>query len=234
MESPKLETGDQEIITARRNRLQDLPKWSEDVTEYSEDTKSSSSGGVRALVCRTSSSSFCTFQWFRRTPHWHALPEGPELQFCRRNKITRAPCGKRANNHIHRAEKFGDLITADHKIINEEGESRNNHPYAIVVQDLATQWIQSYPCKTKTSPETVRISQKCLHPAASPKVIYTVTHLSLAKLVLTSAGITVRPHRIAPRRTVLQNVYVVCRVLKKAPLPSSCSAVLMIIGGRFL
>ena len=32
----------------------------------------------------------------------------------------------------------------------ERCESRNNHRYAIVVQDLATQRIQSYPCKTKT------------------------------------------------------------------------------------
>ena len=44
-----------------------------------------------------------------------------------------------------RADKFGDLITADHKVLNEEGESRNNHRYAVVVQDLATQWIQSLP-----------------------------------------------------------------------------------------
>ena len=44
---------------------------------------------------------------------------------------------------------FGDLITADHKVLSEGCESRNNHRYAIVVQDLATQWIQSYPCKTK-------------------------------------------------------------------------------------
>ena len=41
-----------------------------------------------------------------------------------------------------------------HKVLNEEGESRNNHWYAVVVQDLATQWIQPYPCKTKTSQET--------------------------------------------------------------------------------
>ena len=50
---------------------------------------------------------------------------------------------------IPRAEKFGDLLAADHKVLNEEGESRNNHRYAVVVQDLATQWIQSCPCKNK-------------------------------------------------------------------------------------
>ena len=52
-----------------------------------------------------------------------------------------------------RAEHFGDLITADHKILSEGSESRNNHRYAAVEQDLATQWLQSYPCKTKTSQE---------------------------------------------------------------------------------
>ena len=44
-----------------------------------------------------------------------------------------------------------DVITADHKILSEESESRNNHRYAVVVQDLATQWLQSYPRKTSFS-----------------------------------------------------------------------------------
>ena len=44
---------------------------------------------------------------------------------------------------------FGDLITADHKNLSEGCESRHNHRCAVVVQDLATQWIQSYPCKQK-------------------------------------------------------------------------------------
>ena len=33
-----------------------------------------------------------------------------------------------------RAENFGDLITADHKVLSESCESRNNHRYAVVVQ----------------------------------------------------------------------------------------------------
>ena len=50
---------------------------------------------------------------------------------------------------VPRAEKFGDLITADRKVLDEEGESRSSHQYAVVVQDLATRWIQLYPCKTQ-------------------------------------------------------------------------------------
>ena len=70
-------------------------------------------------------------------------------EICQRTKITRAPCRRRNGGAAPRAEKFGDLITADHKVLSENCESRNNHRYAIVVQDLATQWIQPYPCKKK-------------------------------------------------------------------------------------
>ena len=63
--------------------------------------------------------------------------------------MTRALCRRRTGEALPRAEKFGDLITADHKALNEEGEPRNHHRYAVVIQDLATQWIQSYPCKNR-------------------------------------------------------------------------------------
>ena len=76
---------------------------------------------------------------------------------------------------------FGDLITADHKVLSENCESRNNHRYAIVVQDLATQWIQAYPCKNKTSQETQRSLQKFLEPGRKPKVIYTNNSLEFGK-----------------------------------------------------
>ena len=68
-------------------------------------------------------------------------------------KFTRAPCRRRKGEAVPRAEKFGGLITADHKVLSDNCESRNNHRYAVVVQDLATQWIQAYPCKNKTSQE---------------------------------------------------------------------------------
>ena len=79
------------------------------------------------------------------------FPKDQNCEICQRTKITRAPCRRRIGGAVLRAENFGDLITADHKVLSEGCESRNNHRYAIVVQDLATQWIQSYPCKTKTS-----------------------------------------------------------------------------------
>ena len=80
-----------------------------------------------------------------------------------------------------RAEHWGDLITANHKVLNEGGESRNNSRYAVLVQDLATQWIQSYPCKTNTSQETQRSLQKILGPDGKLKVICTDNSLEFGK-----------------------------------------------------
>ena len=63
--------------------------------------------------------------------------------------MTKAPCRRRTGDAVPRASEVGDLITA--------GESRNNHRYAVVVQDLSTQWIHSYSCKNKTSQETTGV-----------------------------------------------------------------------------
>ena len=84
------------------------------------------------------------------------FPKDRNCEICQRTKITRPPCRRRIGGTVPRAENFGDLITADHKVLSDNCESRNNHRYAVVVQDLATQWIQAYPCKTKISQETQR------------------------------------------------------------------------------
>ena len=78
--------------------------------------------------------------------HTH-FPKDRNCEICKRTKITRAPCRRRKGEAVPRADNFGDLITADHKVLSDNCESRNNHRYAVVVQDLATQWIQAYPCK---------------------------------------------------------------------------------------
>ena len=125
------------------------------------------------------------------------LPEDRNCEICQRTKITRAPCRRRNGGAVLRAENFGDLITADHKVLSDNCESRNNHRYAVVVQDLATQWIQSYPCKTKTSTETQRSLQKFLEPNRKPKVIYTDNSLEFGKACedLSWNHCTSTPHR---------------------------------------
>ena len=66
-----------------------------------------------------------------------------------------------------------------------------------MVQDLATQWIQAYPCKNKTSQETQRSLQKVLEPERKPKVIYTDNSLEFGKACedLSWNHCTSTPHR---------------------------------------
>ena len=112
-----------------------------------------------------------------------------------KTEIARSARGRKSQGPS--AENFGDLITADHKVLSDNCESRNNHRYAVVVQDLATQWIQARPCKTKTLQETQRNLQKFLEPERKPKVIYTDNSLEFGKACedLSWNHCTSTPHR---------------------------------------
>ena len=98
------------------------------------------------------------------------FPEDRNCEVCLRTKIARAPCRRRTGEALQRAEKYGDLITANHEVLNEGCESGDNHRYAVVVQVLATQW---NPCQTKTSQETEKNPRKFPEPSQKPKVIHT-------------------------------------------------------------
>ena len=155
------------------------------------------------------------------------FPKNRNCEICQRTKITRAPCGRRIGRVVPRAENFGDSRS-------QSSQWRlwvsKNHQYAVVVQDLATQWIQSYPCKTKTSQETQRNLQKFLEPKRKPKVIYTDNSLEFGKACEDLPGIIVRQHhtdRKQPRLLREQHVE-----WKKARLQYCCNQVWMKIGGQ--
>ena len=128
--------------------------------------------------------------------HTH-FPKDRNCEICKRTKITRAPCRRRNGEAVPHVEKIGDLIKADHKVLSDNCESRNNHRYAVVVQDVATQWIQAYPCKTKTSQETQRSLQKFLEPDRNLTVIYSDNSMEFGKACEDLSGnhCTSTPHR---------------------------------------
>ena len=51
------------------------------------------------------------------------FPKDRNCEICKRTKITRAPCRRRNGEAVPRAENFGDLITADHKVLSEDCEA---------------------------------------------------------------------------------------------------------------
>ena len=101
------------------------------------------------------------------------FPKNRNCDICLRSKITRASCRRRTGTVVPKAVNLGDSITADHNVPSEGCESRQNHRYAVVVQDLATQWFQSNQRKTKTSQENQKSLQKFLEPTRKSKVTYT-------------------------------------------------------------
>ena len=66
------------------------------------------------------------------------FPEDPNCDIYFKTKITRASCRRRAGIVVPGAEILVIWYLRDHKILSEGSEARNNHRYAIVVQDLAT------------------------------------------------------------------------------------------------
>ena len=77
--------------------------------------------------------------------------EASKVETQKRKHSVHAYFRKNQNRSILRSEKYGDLTTAEHKIVSEGYESRNNQRYAVVVQVIVTQW---NPCQIKTSQET--------------------------------------------------------------------------------
>ena len=124
-------------------------------------------------------------------------------------------------------------ITADHKVLSDNCESRNNHRFAVVVQDLATQWIQAYPCKNKTSQETQRSLQKFLEPERKRKVIYTDNSMEFGKACndLSWNHCTSTPHRSETNGIAERAVR---RAIEGTSAVWFCNQVWMKVGGQIL
>ena len=107
------------------------------------------------------------------------FPKDRNCEICQRTKISRAPCRRRNGGAVPRAENFGDLITADHKvkIVNLE-----------TITDMQS-WCRTWPPNESSR---IRAKQKLLSkhkgacksswsPDRKPKVIYTDNSLEFGK-----------------------------------------------------
>ena len=181
------------------------------------------------LACTRTHFSFPKFGSYERgikeAKYFCHFSKDRNCEVCLRTTMTWALCRRRMGKAVLRAEKFGDLITADHKVFNEVNLD------AVAVQDLTTQWIQSYPCKTKTTQETEKCSRMFLKPSEKPKVIYTDNSLEFGKnLVKIYHGIIELLHLIDPRRMVLLEE--LCAESTKELLRYCCKQAWMKNGGR--
>ena len=184
-EPAEIENEDNE--TVRRNPLRDLPEWLEEMSENLVDESVPAHSDAFASSSRKSAAE----------PRGKVV-SGKHSIFTHFPK-DRTSCRRRVGTVVPKAEEHsGDLITADHNILSEGCESRNNHRYVVVVEDLATHWIQSFPCKTQTYQETQKSFQKCLESTKKPKVLYTDNFLEFGKSCeeLSWNPCTSTPHRL--------------------------------------
>ena len=166
----------------KEDPTQNIPDWLQPFTENLEDSETHvpAHSSEREISDSEGDASKVGTQKRKHCIQTHFTTDR-NCDVCLRTKITRVPCRRRDERSIPRAEEFGDLITAEHRVLNEGSESRNNYRFAVVVQDLVTQWIQSYPCKTNTSQKTEKSLRKFLEPSQKPKVICTSDSLEVGK-----------------------------------------------------
>ena len=135
MSQPKSQNQIKKRITNRygENPHSDIPEWFQEFRENLVDERV-----LEHRESHASSSHEPSLELMRSVDlgihniHTH-FPKDRNCETCQRTKITRAPCRRRIGRVVLRAEIFGDLITADHKVLSEGCESRNNHRYAVVV-----------------------------------------------------------------------------------------------------
>ena len=160
------------------------------------------------------------------------FPKDRNCEICPRTRITTAPCRRRngGGGAVPRAENFGDLITADHKVLSEGCESRNNHPYLL--------WCRTWP---PNGSSRIRAKQKLLrkHKGACksswsrvgiPKSFTLKIPWNLAKPIKIFPGIIVRQHHTDQKQMGLLKEQ--CAEKKKAPLPYCCNQVWMKVRGQ--
>ena len=105
------------------------------------------------------------------------FPKDPRCPICNQCKNTRAQC-RRKKDHgepdkLPEPKAFADSITADHKILNEDDESRSNDRVAMVVMDRFTKWLQGFAAPSKEAKEVIRDLQKFVGPQVKPQHVYT-------------------------------------------------------------
>ena len=96
------------------------------------------------------------------------------------------------------------VLWCEGSVLSDNCESRNNHRYAVVVQDLATQWIQAHPCKTKLNKKPREACKSSWNPKGNQKSFTLTIPWNSAKLVKIFPGIIARLHHTDRRLMVLR------------------------------
>ena len=174
----------------------EIPEWLQEFRENLVDDEIPVQGGSHASSSHEVSLEPTTKRREDLGKHsvYTHFPKDRNCEICKRTKITRAPCRRRKGEALPRADKFGDLITADHKVLSDNCESRNNHRYAVVVQDLAINGSRRIRAKTRLHKKPREACKSSWNPRGNQKSFTLTIPWNSAKLVKISPEIIARPH----------------------------------------
>ena len=117
-------TNKKETTIERGNPLDsEIPEWLQEFRENLVDDEIPSQGGSHASSSHEASLEPTTKRREDLGKHsgYTHFPKDRNCEICKRTKITRSPCRRRNGEAVPRAENFGDLITADHKVLSDNG-----------------------------------------------------------------------------------------------------------------
>ena len=110
------------------------------------------------------------------------FPKDRNFEVCGKTNITWDLCRKLTCNPIPCAEKFGDLITADHQVISEECKSRNSHSCMWCSRRICPLNGNRLVCaEQKLQMKLSSVCKKNLEPKGSPKLSYTGSSLEFGQ-----------------------------------------------------
>jgi len=128
------------------------------------------------------------------------FPRDENCLICQANKAHRAYLRSKtehAADSLPIPTDFGDAVTCDHKIPNEDDKSRKNDRTAFVVYDRATKWLQSYAARTKSAKHTKRALQRFFGPKGKCRHMFSDNSKEIKKACedLEFSHDTSTPHR---------------------------------------
>ena len=158
------------------------------------------------------------------------FPKDRNCEICQRTKITRAPCRRRIGGAVPRAENFGDLITADHKVLSEGCELET----VIDLQSWGTTWPPNGSSRIRAKQKLLRKRKGACKSSwsriRSLKSFTLTVPWNLAQLVKIFPGIIVRRHHTDRKQMgLLREQHA---EWKKVHLEYCCNQVWMKIGGQ--
>ena len=104
------------------------------------------------------------------------FPKDPNCDICNGVKRNRAQCRQKVHgkpDQLPAPTAWSHSLSADHVILNEQDESREQDRVAMVCLDRFTRWLQGYAAKTKSAKECSLFFKRFLGPQCKPEHVYT-------------------------------------------------------------